>query len=120
MRHTRRTFLGAASAAALGAQTGAWTLEAGPFGKTLKTPEGRTVLTYLTSKPADIPLAGNSACCFHPVNTLSGERVTDIAPPDHRDHRGAFFAWANMEFHRNGEILKADFWGWGHYAPTEG
>ena len=96
-----------------------WTLEPEPFGKTLKTRDGQTVFTYLTRKPDNVPLAGNSACCFHPLNTLAGERVTDIAPPDHRDHRGAFFAWGNMEFHRKSGVLPADFWGWGHYAPTK-
>ncbi len=120
----RRFFLGAAGAAAFGtplrSQTKLYTLEPDPAGKTLKTPAGRTVFTYLTQKPEGVPLAGNSVCCFHPVNTPSGERVTDIAPPDHRDHRGAFFAWGNMDFHRGDRILKGDFWGWGHYAPTEG
>ena len=121
----RRLFLGAAGAAVLGApilnsQTKTYTLEPDPAGKTLKTPDGRVVFTYLTRKPDGVPLAGNSACCFHPVNTPSGERVTDIAPPDHRDHRGAFFAWGNMDFHRKSGVIKGDFWGWGHYAPIEG
>src|SRR5438105_3874211 len=120
----RRIFLGAAGAAAIGAplqsQTKSWTLEPDPAGKTLKAPDGGAVFTYLTRKPDNVPLAGNSACCFHPVNTPSGERVTDIAPPDHRDHRGAFFAWGNMDFRRKDEVLRGDFWGWGHFAPTDG
>jgi hypothetical protein len=120
----RRLFLGVAGAAALRiplqSQPQAYTFEPAPAGKTLKTPDGRIVFTYLTQKPEGVPLAGNNACCFHPVNTPSGERVTDIAPPDHRDHRGAFFAWGNMDFHRKSGDLRADFWGWGHYAPTEG
>jgi hypothetical protein len=119
----RRRFLGAAGAAVLSrslqSKAKSYTFEPDSAGKTLKTPDGRTVFTYLTSKPEGVPLAGNSACCFHPVNTPSGERVTDIAPPDHRDHRGAFFAWGNMEFHRKDGPLKADFWGWGRYAPTK-
>jgi hypothetical protein len=65
-------------------------------------------------------LAGNSACCIHPLNTRGGECVTDLAPPDHKDHRGLFFAWHNLEFKKNGESLKGDFWGWGRYAPVEG
>lgn len=120
----RRLFLGAAGVAALRiplqSQTKTYTLEPAPAGKTLKAADGRTVFTYLTRKPDDVPLAGNSACCFHPVNTPSGERVTDIAPPDHRDHRGAFFAWGNMDFERKTGDVRADFWGWGHYAPTVG
>jgi hypothetical protein len=124
MSINRRLFVGATGAAVLRAplqgQSNAWTLDPDPAGMTLKTPDGRTVFTYLTRKPDNVPLAGNSACCFHPVNTTSGERVTDIAPPDHRDHRGAFFAWANMDFHRKAGVLRGDFWGWGHFAPTEG
>ncbi|HEX4808444.1 MAG TPA: DUF6807 family protein, partial [Bryobacteraceae bacterium] len=104
----------------LQSQTKTYTLEPAPAGKTLKSADGQTVFTYLTRKPDDVPLAGNSACCFHPVNTPSGERVTDIAPPDHRDHRGAFFAWGNMDFERKTGDVRADFWGWGHYAPTAG
>jgi len=120
----RRTFLGAVGAAvadaSLEAQNRAYILEPDPNGKTLKSPEGRVVFTYLVRKPDGIPLAGNSACCLHPVNTPSGERVTDIAPPDHRDHRGIFFAWQDVEFRRGGETIHGDFWGWGHFAPTEG
>jgi hypothetical protein len=121
-RINRRIFVSALGMAALSnAKAKPWTLEPDPAGKTLKTPDGQTVFTYLTRKPDNIPLlAGNSACCFHPVNTLAGERVTDIAPPDHRDHRGIFFAWGNMEFARKSGPLRADFWGWGHYAPTKG
>jgi hypothetical protein len=117
---SRRLFLGAAAATAIRAQKNAYTLEPDPAGMTLKTPDGRTVFTYLTRKPENIPLEGNSACCFHPLNTPSGERVTDIAPSDHRDHRGMFFAWQSMDFHRKDGVLRGDFWGWGRFAPTEG
>lgn len=124
MAINRRVFLGMAGAAALTAplrgQARTFTLEAEAAGKVLKDAAGRVVLGYLTSKPADVPLAGNSACCVHPFNTLGGERATDIAPPDHRDHRGIFFAWHDMEFKRGAESLRADFWGWGRFAPTEG
>jgi hypothetical protein len=121
MSITRRTFLGAAGAVALtrrfSAQGQPFTFEPGPNGKVLKDPKGQVVLAYLTSKPEG--LAGNSACCIHPLNTLSGERVTDLAPPDHKDHRGVFFAWHDMEFKKGAETLKADFWGWGRFAPIE-
>jgi hypothetical protein len=119
---TRRTFLEVAGAAALAAprsaQTRRYTLEPGPNGKVLKDPAGQVVLAYLTSKPEG--LAGNSACCIHPLTTLGGERVTDLAPPDHKDHRGLFFAWHNVEFKKGSDVLKGDFWGWGRYAPVEG
>jgi Family of unknown function (DUF6807) len=120
MSITRRSFLVASSTAVFGRlRQRAYTLEPDAAGKTLKDPSGRVVLRYLASKPADVPLSGNSACCIHPLNTLGGERATDIAPPDHRDHRGIFFAWHDMTFTRGGETVKGDFWGWGRFAPTE-
>jgi hypothetical protein len=132
---TRRDFLAASGAAAAAAalkpsraiaagrdpgrgQTAVYTLDADGAGRTLKDPQGRVVLSYLTSKPEGVPLAGNSVCCIHPFNTPSGERATDIAPPDHRDHRGIFFAWHDMTFTKAGQSVKADFWGWGQFAPT--
>ncbi|HEY2011875.1 MAG TPA: DUF6807 family protein [Bryobacteraceae bacterium] len=120
MSVSRRVFLGTAAAASLRAQNKKYTFVPDPAGMTLKNPEGQVVYTYLTRKPDNVPLEGNSACCFHPLNTPSGERVTDIAPSDHKDHRGMFFAWQSMDFHRKSGILRGDFWGWGHYAPTEG
>jgi hypothetical protein len=124
MSINRRIFLGAMGAAALGAplqtQSQAWTLEPDPNGQTLKTPEGHVAFTYLTRKPEGIQLAGFNACCFHPVNTLAGERVTDIAPSDHRDHRGTFLAWGNMDFERSSGNVHGDFWGWNHFAAIKG
>jgi Family of unknown function (DUF6807) len=124
MSITRRAFLAASGAAALTrtvrGQTRAYTLEPDAAGKTLNDPNGRVVLGYLTSKPEGVPLAGNSACCIHPLNTPGGERATDIAPPDHRDHRGIFFAWHDMTFAGKSETLQGDFWGWGRFAPTDG
>ncbi|MGH8640027.1 MAG: DUF6807 family protein [Burkholderiales bacterium] len=121
---SRRLFLALGGAAAvrtsLGAQNRVYTLEPDAAGKTLKDPNGRVVLGYLTSKPKDVPLESNSACCVHPFNTPGGERATDIAPTDHRTHRGIFLAWHDMEFRRGGETLRGDFWGWGKFAPTEG
>ena len=116
----RRLFLGTLAAArSLRAERKAWTFAPTRNGKTLTAPDGHTVLSYLTSKPEGVPLAGNSVCCFHPLTTPSGEPVTDIAPPDHRDHRGAFFAWGNIEFDRPTGKKPGDFWGWGRYAPVK-
>jgi hypothetical protein len=125
MALSRRVFLAlGAAVAAVGAsrreQSRGWTLEPDAAGKTLKDPEGRVVLGYLTSKPPGIPLEGNSACCIHPFNTVGGACATDIAPADHRDHRGIFFAWHDVSFTRGGETLRGDFWGWGQFAPVEG
>lgn len=120
----RRAFIELAGAAALAlplsAERASYTFEPDAAGRTLKDAAGRTVLGYLTRKPEGVPLAGNSACCIHPLNTPAGERVTDLAPADHRDHRGIFFAWHNVQFTRHDEILRGDFWGWGRFAPTEG
>lgn len=118
----RRMFLGTTVAAALNSAHGAasYSLAPDPAGKTLLDASGKTVFTYLSSKPEGVPLAGNSACCFHPLNTPSGERVTDIAPADHRDHRGVFFAWQNLEFRRSKGVVSGDFWGWGRFAPKDG
>ena len=33
--------------------------------------------------------------------------------------RGVFLAWHAMEF-RTPDAVRADFWGWGRYAPTAG
>jgi hypothetical protein len=121
MSITRRTFLTAsgvmAIAATLNGQQRRYTLEPDAHGQTLKDPEGRVVLGYLTSKPSG--LAGNSACCIHPFNTLAGATATDIAPADHPNHRGIFFAWHDMQFTRGEETLRGDFWGWGKFAPIE-
>lgn len=120
---TRRDFLAVSGAAAVGAtvrgQGRGYALETIAAGKTLKDAKGNVVLSYLTSKPEGVPLAGNSVCCIHPFNTPGGEAATDIAPADHRDHRGIFFAWHDMTFTKNGQSVKGDFWGWGAHAPTQ-
>jgi len=103
-------------------------------GMELKTPDGRVVFDYLTKKPAGVNLTSPSVACFHPINTPSGERVSALAPDDHPHHRGMYIAWHDAEFRqpidpsRGGptgalfgwNITKADFWGWGQYAPREG
>ena len=112
--------------------SGSYTLTPVANGVQLKTPDGRVVLEYLTSKPAGVPLTGPNAACFHPINTPSGERVTALAPDDHPHHRGMYVAWHDSEFRqpitRKGptsplfgwNITKADFWGWGVYAQRDG
>ncbi|MHC4178829.1 MAG: family 16 glycoside hydrolase [Planctomycetota bacterium] len=92
-----------------------FTLTPGEHGMVLKTPDDRVVFGYMTKKPADSKLTANSVCCLFPVNTPSGERAVDFAPDDHPHHRGVFLAW-----HSTKGKEKADFWGWGEWAPTEG
>jgi hypothetical protein len=111
-----------------------YTLTPVEYGMQLKTPDGRVVFEYLTKKPENIGLTSPSVACFHPVNTPSGERVTNIAPNDHPHHRGIFFGWHDSAFYapparpntsptasmRSATVTRADFWGWGVYAPRDG
>jgi len=105
---------GAAWAAERDAEA-SFTLTPDEHGMVLKTPDGRVVFGYMTKKPADSKLTANSVCCLFPVNTPSGQRAVDFAPDDHPHHRGVFLAW-----HSTKGKEKADFWGWGEWAPTEG
>ena len=115
------------------AAASAYTLTAVENGMQLKTPDGRVVFEYLTKKPENSGLTSPSAACFHPVNTPTGERVTNLAPNDHPHHRGIFFGWHDSAFYeparpnpsptaavRAATVRRADFWGWGVYAPRDG
>lgn len=117
----------------MAAQTRAFTLATVSNGMQLRTPDGRPVFDFLTSKPAGVNLTSPSAACFHPVLTPTGERVTALAPDDHPHHRGVYLAWHDSEFRQavaprpgpfrplfGWNITTADFWGWGEYAPREG
>ena len=92
-----------------------WSLQPGADGVTLVSPSGREVLGYLKTKPAGSALTANSACGIYPLLTPAGESVVALAPKDHPHHRGVFFAWYEVD-----GAEKADFWGWGAHAPTEG
>lgn len=115
------------------AMTGTYTLTPVTYGMQLKTGDGRVVFEYMTRKPEDVGLTSPSVACFHPVNTPSGERVSNLAPDDHPHHRGMYLAWHDAEFRDpiqpartptaaafGWNITKADFWGWGQYAPRDG
>jgi Family of unknown function (DUF6807) len=103
----RREFLIAAAGTALaGARPGAarqagasggYTLASGPLGKTLHTPDGRTIFEYMTTKPAETDMSANSVCCFAPLNSPAGERLT-VFGSGHRHYRGVFFGWHTVEF----------------------
>jgi hypothetical protein len=136
-RHFLVTATGMVAAAAVspGArmQSRTYTLEDQPLGKVLKTADGRTAFVYMTQKPDDPNFWANSTCCFHPLLTPAGERITDFAPGDHHHHRGVFLAWHSMTFRRPADfsalgplgpthgfdINRADFWGWGQFAPID-
>lgn len=100
--------------AASGAGQATYTLVADEHGMVLKTPDGRSVLSYMTRKPAETNLTANSVCCLYPVYTPRGVRAVDFAPGDHRHHRGIFLAWHAGTYGSE----RADFWGWGEWAPT--
>ena len=76
----------------------AYTFDANPLGRTLKTPDGRVVFDYVTKKAADTDMTANSVCCFHPLMTPAGEQLT-VFGQGHRHYRGVFFAWHTVEFH---------------------
>lgn len=131
----RRGLLAAASLlAAPGLLAQSYTLSPSENGMILKTPDGRPVFEYMTRKPAGSALTSPSTACFHPVYTPKGERITNLAPNDHPHHRGIWLGWQDAEFRepqdvekmgpnhpaRSLRITRADFWGWGVYAPREG
>lgn len=93
----------------------AFSLEPDSLGHVLKTPDGDTVFRYMTKKPTETNLTANSVCCLYPVYTPGGKRAVDFAPGDHRHHRGVFLAWHALTVGDK----RADFWGWGSWAPTE-
>jgi hypothetical protein len=84
-------------------------------GHVLKTPDGRIVFRYMTKKPKLTALTANSVCCLFPVHTPKGVEAVEFAAADHPHHRGIFLAWHGTSC---GEY-RADFWGWGTFAPTE-
>jgi iduronate 2-sulfatase len=82
---------------------------------TLKNESSKTVLRYQIKGGVDENLSVPSACYFHPFTTPRGLTVTEVAPADHRHHRGIFLAFVEMHGEKD-----ADFWGWGEHAPKEG
>src|SRR5687768_16118500 len=56
----------------------------------------KEALRYQLSKPEGSLLSIDSAAYFHPFATPGGTVVTDVAPDDHRHHRGIFLAWVEM------------------------
>jgi hypothetical protein len=90
-----------------------YTVEQGTEAVVVKC-DGKEVLRYQLQKPADSKLTVESACYFHPLTTPSGVVLTDVAPDDHKHHRGIFLAWFEMHGKKD-----ADYWGWGQYSPVK-
>lgn len=85
-----------------------------PDAVALKSAAGTEMLRYQLKPPAEAKLSVTSGCYFHPLKTPSGVTVTDVAPDDHRHHRGVFLAFLEMHGRKD-----ADFWGWGEHAPVK-
>src|SRR5262245_27855185 len=73
-----------------------------------ETSDGQILLQYQSQPIKDSKLPVDSAGYFHPLTSPSGIVMTDLAPADHRHHRGVFLAWVEMH-----GAADADFWGWG-------
>src|ERR1700687_124459 len=83
----------------------AFTLTTTQEGSQVKTPDGRVVFEYKTKVPADVK--SPSAAYFDPVNTPSGERVSNAGPDDHPWHRGIFLGVLDSEFRTPSDTSKA-------------
>lgn len=59
--------------------------------------------------PAGVPEHFRHGAHLHPIYSPSGKLVTGNHPPDHRWHRGIWFAWTHTEF----ESRAPDFWNMG-------
>src|SRR6202020_3682821 len=84
----------------LAESSSAFTLTPVESGMQLKGPDGHVIFNYVTKRPENIGLTSPSAAFFDPVNTPSGERVTNAAPDDHHHHRGIFLGFLDSEFHQ--------------------
>jgi hypothetical protein len=77
----------------------AFAFDTNPLGRTLKAPDGRAVFDYVTKKAPDTDMTASSVCCFHPLMTPAGERVT-VFGQGHGHYRGVFFAWRHVRIVR--------------------
>ncbi len=75
-------------------------------------PHGQPVVAYQFEADPASKLPIRTAGYFRDLTTPNGVPVIEVAPPDHKHHRGIFFAWVEMH-----GLKAADFWGWGQYAP---
>jgi hypothetical protein len=106
--------LGVVVGATQGAEHAKLRVEREPGRVFLRGPSGNALVVYQTERPRAAQLSVESGCFFHPLYTPAGVALTDLAPPDHRHHRGIFLGWVEMRGRKN-----ADFWGWGAHAPTQ-
>lgn len=74
----------------------------------------RSILKYQLKRPSLGGPAVESGGYVHPLCTPAGVPLTEVAPDDHRHHRGVFCGWVEMH-----GAADADFWGWGQHAPVK-
>ena len=94
---------------------GKFTIEKLPGVVEVRNSQGKIIVGYQFQQPTTSGLSVQSAGYFHPFATPGGIVLTDVAPSDHKHHRGIFLAWVEMHGAKD-----ADFWGWGQHAPKEG
>lgn len=71
--------------------------------------EGKTLFRYnytTVYPPVGADSVYKRSGFFHPVNSLSGETLTNLSPPDHYHHYGLWYAWTKTTF----EGKEIDFW----------
>ena len=107
--------LGLAGCATVSVPTQTWQIQRTPDAVSFAKAGSPMAASYQLLAPTNTALTVESAGFFHPLTTPKGVVVTDLAPADHKHHRGAFLGWVEMD----GET-KADFWGWGEHAPIKG
>jgi hypothetical protein len=87
---------------------------AAPAGRRLRDAGDKEVVRYqLRSRPTASSRSTARATSIRST-TPSGASLTDVAPADHKHHRGIFLAWFDMHGKKD-----ADFWGWGQFAPVK-
>ena len=94
--------------------SGKFIVQREPGAVVVTTLNKKVVLRYQLDRLADSNLSVESGCYFHPIATPGGTVMTEVGPPDHPHHRGAFLAWVEMHGKKD-----ADFWGWGEHAPKK-
>ena len=113
--------------------SGAYTLVPVTYGMQLKTPDGRVVFEYLTKKPEDVGSDLAQRRVLSPGQHAVRRACQLLAPTITRTIAGMYLAWHDAEFRQpidpprtptspafGWSITKADFWGWGEYAPRDG
>ncbi|MBM3821601.1 MAG: hypothetical protein FJ404_01725 [Verrucomicrobia bacterium] len=95
--------------------SGKFGIEPSKEGVAIRNRDGHVVARYQTVAPAGTGLSVESGAFFHPLTTPSGLVMTDLAPADHKHHRGLFLGWVEVR-----GTKKGDFWGWGEPAPKVG